>query len=683
MVKKYGASEATSSDDVLEEAKDVFRRCEENESDNRESALSDLKFGRLGEQWDSQDAKSRADDGRPMLTINRMPSYIRQVVNDARQNKPSIRVHPVDDFADPDTAEILNGVIRNIEVVSKADIAYDTAIDSAVSGGFGYFRVDVEYACDDTFDMDILINRVANPFTVYGDPSSNEADSSDWNVAFVTELLEDDEFERQYPDAELVDWETVKGDEASRLWRLQDSVRVAEYWTRRKVQRNLLKLSDGQMLLEDDFSPNAQYFAESGIVVVGERPVPSFEVRQHIITGAEVLETNEWAGKYIPLIPVYGDEINVEGKRHFQSLIHFAKDSQRMYNYWRTAATELVALAPKAPFIGPAGAFDGDTRWGEANKVSYPYLEYEGDVPPQRQPFAGMPAGALQESVTASDDIKSVLGLHDASMGAPSNETSGRAIMARQREGDISTFHFIDNMTRAIRQAGLVILDLIPHVYGDPRIMRIMGEDGMPQAIPVNQPTPMMGPDGQPQMDEMGQPAMRIYDLTAGKYDVTVKAGPSFTTRREEAATQMIDLIRSFPEAAPIMGDILAETLDWPKADEIAKRLKTMLPPVATGGNPEADALRAQLEQGAQFVMQLQQALMSKEQETAIDAQKLQFDAQKLQIDAAKVQNDADKVAVERYKAETDRMTAEEEAQFKRASVGVGPGTVTVPSGLM
>ena len=672
---KYGGK-ASKPDDILEEAKDIFRRCEENESDNRENALADLRFGRLGEQWDKTDAENRDRDGRPMLTINRMPSYIRQVVNDARQNKPSIRVHPVDDFADPDTAEILNGVIRNIEVVSKADLAYDTAIDSAVSCGFGYFRVDVEYACDDTFDMDILINRIANPFTVYADPTSTEADSSDWNCAFVTELLEDDEFERQYPGAELVDWETVKGDEASRLWRQQDSVRVAEYWTRQKVQGNLLRLSDGQILLEDDFAPNAEFFSEAGIAVVGQRPIQSFEVRQHIITGAEVLETNEWAGKYIPIIPVYGDEINVEGKRHFQSLIHFAKDSQRMYNYWRTAATELVALAPKAPFIGPAGAFDTDPRWATANAVSYPYLEYEGEVPPQRHPFAGMPAGAWQESVTASYDIKSVLGLHDASLGIPSNETSGRAIMARQREGDISTFHFIDNMTRSIRQAGLVILDLIPHVYGEPRVMRIMGEDGMPQTVPVNQVTPMMSPEGMPQMDEMGQPAMRIYDLTAGKYDVTVKAGPSFTTRREEAATQMIDLIRSFPEAAPIMGDILAETLDWPKADEIAKRLKTILPPSATGGNPEADALRAELEQGAQFVMQLQQALTSKEQETAIDAQKLQ-------IDAAKVQNDADKVAVERYKAETDRMTAEEEAQLRRASVGVGPGTVTVPPGLM
>ena len=495
-------------------------------------------------------------------------------------------------------------------------------------------------------------------------------------MCFVTELLTHDEFEASYPDAEKTDFESQSFEQRDNLWYTSDTVRVAEYWTRQKVQGNLLRLSDGQILLEDDFAPNAEFFSEAGIAVVGQRPIQSFEVRQHIITGAEVLETNEWAGKYIPIIPVYGDEINVEGKRHFQSLIHFAKDSQRMYNYWRTAATELVALAPKAPFIGPAGAFDTDPRGATANAISYPYLEYEGDVPPQRQPFAGMPAGALQESVTASDDIKSVLGLHDASLGIPSNETSGRAIMARQREGDISTFHFIDNMTRSIRQAGLVILDLIPHVYGEPRVMRIMGEDGMPQTVPVNQPTPMMSPEGMPQMDEMGQPAMRIYDLTAGKYDVTVKAGPSFTTRREEAATQMIDLIRSFPEAAPIMGDILAETLDWPKADEIAKRLKTILPPSATGGNPEADALRAELEQGAQFVMQLQQALTSKEQETAIDAQKLQ-------IDAAKVQNDADKVAVERYKAETDRMTAEEEAQLRRASVGVGPGTVTVPPGLM
>lgn len=646
-------------DDIIEEAKAAFERCDENESDNRENALADLKFGRMGEQWEEVDKEQRSQEGRPSLTVNRMPTFIRQIVNDARLNKPSIKVHPVDDKGDPETAEILNGIIRNIEVQSKADIAYDTAIDSAVSNGFGYFRIDIEYARDDSFEQDIVINRIANPLTVYGDPASTAADSSDWNVAFVTEMMRKDLFEAEYPDAEAVDWEALRADDNARLWFESDGVRLAEYWVRDEVTRTLLRLSSGEVMYEDDFSPNQEFFAQAGITVEADRQVPSHKVVQHLITGAEVLETTEWVGRYIPIVPVYGDEVNVEGRRYFQSLIHFAKDSQRMYNYWRTAATELVALAPKAPFIGPEGAFDDDPRWATANTQSHAYLEYSGQIPPQRQPFAGVPAGALQEALNASDDMKNTMGLYDASLGARSNETSGVAIKARQREGDISTFHFQDNMTRAIRHGGLIVLDLIPHIYSEPRIMRIMGEDETPENVPINQPIPQMI-QGQPQLDEQGQPVTKAYDLTVGKYDVTVKAGPSFTTRREEAANQMIEMVRAFPQAAPIMGDILADSLDWPRADEIAKRLKTLLPPnlqgEEDGPDPQVLAMQQQMQEGLKAYQQMGQELEALKASKAIEAEKLKIDQMKAQADVAKVD-------IEKFKAETDRFAAEAEAR--------------------
>ncbi len=646
-------------DDIIEEAKAAFERCDENESDNRENALADLKFGRMGEQWEEVDKEQRSQEGRPSLTVNRMPTFIRQIVNDARLNKPSIKVHPVDDKGDPETAEILNGIIRNIEVQSKADIAYDTAIDSAVSNGFGYFRIDIEYARDDSFEQDIVINRIANPLTVYGDPASTAADSSDWNVAFVTEMMRKDLFEAEYPDAEAVDWEALRADDNARLWFESDGVRLAEYWVRDEVTRTLLRLSSGEVMYEDDFASNQEFFAQAGITVEADRQVPSHKVVQHLITGAEVLETTEWVGRYIPIVPVYGDEVNVEGRRYFQSLIHFAKDSQRMYNYWRTAATELVALAPKAPFIGPEGAFDDDPRWATANTQSHAYLEYSGQIPPQRQPFAGVPAGALQEALNASDDMKNTMGLYDASLGARSNETSGVAIKARQREGDISTFHFQDNMTRAIRHGGLIVLDLIPHIYSEPRIMRIMGEDETPENVPINQPIPQMI-QGQPQLDEQGQPVTKAYDLTVGKYDVTVKAGPSFTTRREEAANQMIEMVRAFPQAAPIMGDILADSLDWPRADEIAKRLKTLLPPnlqgEEDGPDPQVLAMQQQMQEGLKAYQQMGQELEALKASKAIEAEKLKIDQMKAQADVAKVD-------IEKFKAETDRFAAEAEAR--------------------
>ena len=356
-----------ADDDIIEEAKAAFERCDENESDNRENALADLKFGRMGEQWEEVDKEQRRQEGRPSLTVNKCIQFIRQIVNDARLNKPSIKVHPVDDKGDPETAEILNGIIRNIEVQSKADIAYDTAIDSAVSNGFGYFRIDIEYARDDSFEQDIVINRIANPFTVYGDPASTAADSSDWNVAFVTEIMRKDLFEAEYPDAEAVDWEALRADDNTRLWFESDGVRLAEYWVRDEVTRTLLRLSSGEVMYEDDFAPNQEFFAQAGITVEADRQVPSHKVVQHLITGAEVLETTEWVGRYIPIVPVYGDEVNVEGRRYFQSLIHFAKDSQRMYNYWRPL--DLGTPVPTPDGWSTIGAIEvGDEVYGDDGK---------------------------------------------------------------------------------------------------------------------------------------------------------------------------------------------------------------------------------------------------------------------------------------------------------------------------
>jgi hypothetical protein len=634
-------------DDIIKTAKETFAECEEAESETRKLFEEDIRFARLGEQWHKEDIEQRKAENRPCLTINKMPSFIRQVVNDSRLNKPAIRVHPVDSGADVETAEIINGIIRNIEVISNADAAYDTAIESAVSGGLGYLSVDIDYTHDDSFDMDIKIDRVINPLTIYGDPRSQAVDSSDWNVAFQTELLPESEFKRLYPDAEFVDWENTTEEDRNSEWREEKSVRIADYWTRDEVEKELLKLSNGELLYADDLDEEAREVMQaSGIEVVANRKTKTYEVKKRIITGAEVLKEEKWAGKFIPIIPVYGDEVIIGGKRQFHSLIHFAVDPQRMFNYWRTAATELVALAPKAPWVGPQGAFDDDDNWQTANTRSHAYLTYNGPTAPQRQPFAGVPAGHLQEAMNASDDMKSVMGIYDASLGARSNETSGKAIMARQREGDVSTFHFIDNLSRAIRQTGRVIVDLIPHVYNEERVMRIMGEDQTPSTVEVNKPVPVME-NGQPVMENTPQgpqPKTRIYALTTGKYDVTVKSGPSFTSKREESATQMMELIRMYPQAAPVIGDLLVKNLDWPGADEIAERLKGMVPQQAQGQDPEKQKMQQVIQQGAQKIQEL-------ETDRSADQAKLQIDAQKVAIDREKVE-------IEKYKAETDRMQA-------------------------
>lgn len=579
--------------DDLAEALEQFKRAHDAESENRTLSRDDLRFSLLADQWDPKDQKKRLQDGRPCLTINRLPAFGRQVSNDIRQNRPSIKVRPADSAADVKTANVYNGMIRNIESVSSADVAYDTASHFAIFGGIGYFRIVTDYAHDDTFDLDLLIKRINNPFSVYGDPHSQAADASDWMVAFVTDDMSRAAFRRKYPGAELLDFKG--GDDHTQLWCDEDSVQVAERWVRDEVKREIVKLSSGLVLPADQYEANRAVWDAQQVTVTGTRPVLSYRVRQHIMTGAGIIETNDWPGTLIPICPVYGDEVNIEGKRYFKSLFRDAKDAQRMLNYWRSASTEQVALQTKAPWVGPAGFADDDPRWETANTESHPYLEYKGMTPPQRQPLAGVPAGALQEAMNASDDLKAITGIYDASLGARSNETSGRAILARQREGDVSTFHFSDNMVRAIRYAGRVLVDVLPKIYTGERMVRVMGEDGREDMVAINN---------------------GVHDLARGKYDLLVDAGPSYTTRREESATFMTEMVRASPQTAPLMMDKLVKAIDAPDADTLAKRFQAMLPPAIQkmegqqqGGDPaeQVTFLSTQLAAAQQQIQQLQQ----------------------------------------------------------------------------
>jgi len=656
-------------EDILLEAREAFAECQEAERENREAALDDLRFGRLGEQWPEAIRLQREKEGRPCLTIPRLNAFVRQVVNDARQNKPSIKVHPVDSGADRATAEIYDGLIRHIEKSSDADVAYDTATEHAVSLGWGYFRIGFDYAHDDSFDMDIAFHRVRNPFSIYGDPASTAADSSDWNVAFAVDRVRRKTFERQYKGAAAVNWEAeFQGIDGP--WLDEDGVLIAEWWSREEYEKKLILLTPalgGEPVAIDEERLAKQpelraAIAAGGLQPGAERMVRCWRVRRRLLTGAEVLSEEVWPGKYIPIVPVWGDEVDVEGRRVLRSLIRDAKDAQRMLNYWRSMATELVALAPKVPYIGPVGSFVTDAeRWATANTVSWPYLEYDlkpGAPPPQRQPLdTGPAAGALHEAMVAADDIKAITGQYDASLGARSNETSGRAIIARQREGDVSTFHFIDNMLRAVRHAGRILIDLIPHVYNTPRILRILGEDGREATATIGRPAPVMGPDGAPVRGADGQPLVRMFDLGAGRYDLTVRAGPSFTTRREEAAAQMTELMRAFPIAAPIVGPELAKNLDWPGAERIAEKLEAMAPkPPSPAGMPGVPPqLLQEIQRGMAELQALRQENAAIKADRSLDAARIAADRQKeageQAIAARKLALEERKVALEERRA--------------------------------
>ncbi len=610
-------------DTVVSEALDRFEESQGATEQNRREAEEDIRFGRLGEQWPAKVRRQREAEGRPVLTINRMPAFIRQVVNDSRQNKPSIQVVPTDSGADVDTAEVIGGLIRSIQQGSNAEVAYDTALENSVSCGFGFFRICLDYVHEDSFDMEARIERVANPLAVHWDSSTTKFDASDWEYGFVSEWITKAQFEQKYPGKEVVSFE---GDDSDRIqddYLAAESVRVAEYFLRTMHKRKIVQLSNGEVVREEDLKkpvevgegvsvPLIDLYAAQGITPTRDREAEYYKVVRRVLSGADVLEQEDWPGSTIPICPVWGDEVIVDGRRHFRSLIRDARDPQMMFNFWRSSSTELVALAPRAPFIAQVGAIpqgpEGE-KWRTANTRSHPYLLHNaGTNPPQRQPFPGVPAGNIQEALNAADDMKAIVGIYDSQLGARSNETSGKAIIARQRESDNSTFHFIDNLSRAIQYAGRCLVEIIPSVYSQRETIRILGDDMAPKVVKLAQESAAQQGQDTPNDD----PNNRLYDFTIGKYDVVVKTGPSFATKREEAAAAMTELIRAYPPAAPIMGDKLMEMLDFPGAQEIAKRMQKMLPPQlqdGQDGRPQGlpPEIQQQIQQGTELIQKLQQ----------------------------------------------------------------------------
>jgi hypothetical protein len=546
-----------------------FRIAAEAESRIREAALDDFRF-RSGDQWPEDVRKERELDKRPCLVVNRLPSFLRQVTNEQRQNRPAIQVDPVDDFGDPETAEIEQGLIRHIERSSGADVAYDTAFEHMSTGGFGYIRVLTDYVSEDSFDQEIKIKRVKDPFCVYFDPHIDEPDGSDGRYCFLVDDMPADEYKAQYPDSELASFDNFSaiGDRGPRDWISEQTVRVAEYMYVETKRRTLCLMPDGSKVFADQ-----QEGAEKE--AIRTRPVEERTVNWVLMNGMEVLERREWPGKWLPIIPVYGDEIIVDGERQLVGVIRYAKDPQRMYNYWASAETETIALAPRAPYVGVEGQFEGhEHEWAAANRRNFPYLQYKPKSaggqfapPPQRQVYEPPIQAISMARMQAADDLKATTGIFDASLGAQSNETSGKAILARQREGDVANFNFIDNLSRSMRHLGRVLIDLIPKIYDTPRVLRIIGKEDEQKTVKVNQPT--VGKGG----------VERIFDLTAGKYDVTVNVGPSYSSKRQEAAESMMALTQAYPALMQVAGDLLVKNMDWPGAAKIAERLKRLLPP--------------------------------------------------------------------------------------------------------
>lgn len=650
--------------DVLEKALKEFKLAEDAENPWRKEVLEDLNFALLSDQWPKNVINSRELNARPCLTINKTLQFVRQVTNDARMNRPQVKVVPVDD-SDVEVAEVYEGLIRNIQVRSNADVAYDTASLHQVAGGVGYIRIITDYVDDESFDQEALIKEVKNPFSIYLDPSSVEADGSDAKFAFVVKDYTREEFEHLHPDTKTAgqfkaDGVSVPG------WLSDKDVRVAEYFCVEETPLKLVLLVDGSILPADQAK-------DLPIAVQAERTVMQRKVMWRKITCMEVLEKREWPGKFIPIVPMYGEDVRIGEKRSVFGLVRNMKDSQRQYNYWTTAQTEAIALAPRAPWLLANGQQEGyEEMWSRANSDNQAYLIYNPvdingtALPAPQRITAEPPIQAMAHAVAqASDDMKASTGIYDASLGNRSNETSGKAIMARQKVGDIANFNYIDNQSRAIRHVGVILVDLIPKIYDAPRIIRIIGEDESEKMVPVNQ-----------ELEENG--VMKVFDLTTGKYDVMVEVGPSFNTKRQESADALLQLTQSIPAIGTAAPDLVVKVLDFPMADELAERLKKTLPPELQDkedGEVEIPPqIQAQLAQSQQMIDQLTQALNAAHDE--LDMKKAELESK----ERIAAQNNETKVVVEAMKQNHEASLALMTAQIQdiQAQLAMAQNTDTV-----
>jgi hypothetical protein len=631
-------------------------------SESREDELDDLRFYAGSPdnhwQWPADVLATRGAvqgqtiNARPCLTINKLPQHVRQVTNDQRQNRPSGKVIPADDNADPEVAEIYNGMVRHIEYISDADVAYDTACENQVAYGEGYIRILTEYCDDNTFDQDIKIMRVRNSFSVYMDPTIQDPCGADAKWCFITEDLQREEYERMFPDASPISsLQTLGiGDQSISIWINEDTVRIAEYYYI-EYEKATLHLYPGNITAFEG-SPEAKQLKLMGVKPVRSRQVDAKRVKWCKTNGYEFLEKSDWAGDYIPVVRVVGNEFEVDGKLYVSGLVRNAKDAQRMYNYWTSQEAEMLALAPKAPFIGYGGQFEGyEMQWKTANTQNWPYLEVNPDVTdgngavlplPQRAPPPLPQTGLIQAKMGASDDIKSTTGQYDTSLGATSNERSGKAIMARERQSDTGTYHYVDNLARAVRHVTRQLVGLIPKIYDTQRVARIIGLDGDTEMVKLD---PTQQEPVKEIRDENNIVIDKIYNPGVGRYDVVVTTGPSYMTKRQEALDAMGMILQSNPQLWQVAGDLFIKNMAWPGAQEMAKRFEKIIDPkimAESDESPEMQMAKQQMEAMAQELDQLHQMLQNVGK--SVEVQDLDRKAFEAEIKA--------------YQAETQRLTA-------------------------
>lgn len=642
--KSYVPEGFESVEDYLEDMRQTYAADLEADADNREAALEDNKF-RAGEQWDPQVLQQR--QGLPCLTINTIPQFTAQLVGDWRENKIGIKVLPAEN-GDKDVADVRAGLIRSIETKSRADRVYDNTFESTVTCGDGAFRIGVQYAKEDVFDQDITIQPIDDALSVVWDRLSVDPTGRDAKHCFVDDLIPSKEFKKNWPEA---DPSTLRDADKRSLsmagWLDTGAVRVTEHWRLIERKRMLVMFEDGSIhpFNENDYADDNELSDAIDAAmdkrgkVVKTRLAPCPYAQMHLVTGHKILSgPYEWKLDRLPIIRMTGRVATIGGRRVRHGLVRDMKDVVRLRNFWRSSAAEQLGYAPKAQWIATESAVEGrEDALRRAHLTRDPLLVVNDEAiigtniqrldPPQIQ------VALLNEAQINTQDMKDVTGIHDASLGIKSNETSGRAIQARQREGDIASLTYYDNGNAAVLEAGDVINQLIPQIYDGTRIVRIIGEDEATKLVTINDPMDPASPN-----------------LAVGKYDVAMTTGASYTTRRVEAAQAMMDAVQVYPELMQIAGDLVAKAQDWPGAEELSERLQKTIPPQFLSDKERAEMGNQPDVQG----MMQQQAQMQEEMQKGMqELQRLREENLQLKV---KVEVEAKKIEIDHFKAETDRL---------------------------
>jgi hypothetical protein len=630
---------------------DDFKLSSEAEADNRTRALFILDFTRPGaKQFNPQEITARGS--RPSYSFNQLPKFGRQVINDQWQNVPQIKYIPKTD-ADVEKAEILEDMVREVQSQGCAQTAYKMAIASQVNMGWGYFAFATDYDNDESNDQNIYIREIPNTFQVYDDPACRKQDRSDRRFLIEVEDLPLTEFNRrenrEYARDEL---QSVGSEYPSWATMGENLVRVGHYWRMEYDKETVwFNKETGEKVTEKP----------KDVQNYNERVIKKPRVMYYKCTAKEKLEGRKWQGSHIPYCFVEGNKTVVNGKTYLTGIYEDMISTQVLFNYATNTAIELAESAPISPFIVPLrGVKQLEKYYDTVNRKNYAYLPYN-DIdenglpiaPPQRLQNGADLSSAVALIQMAEQNFYGTSGIYPASLGQQSNEKSGKAILARQREGDVSTSNYADTFRRALLYGGIIFQDLSKKIYDSTREIQVMSEDKKTRVVKINQKykDPKTG-------------KVIEYDMTKGEMGVAITTGPSFTTKREEARESQLALFQAAPQAMLPALPMIIRSQDWPNSDKTADAVERGLPPELRDPESQKEqmqgvppAVQAQLQQAQQIIQQIGQALQEVQQQN----QQLQQEivAKQNEVELAKQTGQSQKVQ-DALKAQYDKLAAQQ-----------------------